>query len=293
MANASWTKGPLSAGLIISGAGLHAAADPTTGMVYIPGTGPLNFNYIPMDPIAYNGTKMILFGGDGLGPSVASLSILDISTMTWTNGKDAPDARSEMACSVAGDNFIVWGGYKEMLSIDSVAVPATPLIYNIKSGKWTDKFVRGTNGNKTEGGTGGGSGNGSRGGSGGGSGGGGSGGGSVGGDVGPIVGGGQTIGSGEVAAGEVTTTNGAAIGGGVAVAVGIIAGITFLIIQRHRQRSTKDFEMVLPNMSTVPPPIESRLPIENRVDRPASNEYYQSKLNQQQQQQQAMFNSNV
>ena len=53
---------------------------------------------------------MVLFGGDGSGPSVASLSILDVPTMTWTTGKDAPDARSEMACAVAGDNFIVWGG---------------------------------------------------------------------------------------------------------------------------------------------------------------------------------------
>ncbi|KAF9141053.1 hypothetical protein BG015_001416 [Linnemannia schmuckeri] len=368
VSNASWTKAPLSAGLIISGAGLHAATDPTTGAVYIPGTGPLNSNYmvrynyvtglinlinIPLTLVAaldhysfvwcqprktfilfagnassvnafseyspstsqwtqlvssgptpsfrrrscmvpaYNGTKMILFGGDGSGPSVASISILDIPTMTWTNGKDAPDARSEMACSVAGDNFIVWGGYKEMLSVDSVPVPATPLIYNIKTGKWTDKFVRGTNGNKTEGG-GGGSGNGSGGKSGSGS-----GGGSVGGGVGPIVGGGQNTGTGDIASGGVTATNGAAIGGGVAVAVGVIAGITFLFIQRRRQRSTKDFEMVLPNMSTVPPPIEdrprieNRPPIENWADRPASNEYYQNKLNQQQQQQQEMFNSNV
>jgi hypothetical protein len=54
---------------------------------------------------------MILFGGDnGTASSVASISILDVSSMKWTNGNNAPDARSEMACSVSGDNFIVWGG---------------------------------------------------------------------------------------------------------------------------------------------------------------------------------------
>ncbi|KAH7056317.1 hypothetical protein BKA57DRAFT_489127 [Linnemannia elongata] len=351
IADASWTRVPLTAGQVISGSGLHAATDPATGMVYIPGAGSLSTNYlvrynyltglttlinIPMALVpvldsysfvwcqarksfllfagnvsnvnafseyspstgqwtqlitigaapsfrrrscmvpAYNGTKMILFGGDGSGPSVASLSILDISTMTWITGKDAPDARSEMACAVAGDNFVVWGGYKEMLSADSVAVPTTPLIYNIKTGKWTEKFVRSTNGNKTDGAPGGLPGTGSGGGSGSGS-----GGGSTGGGVGPIVGGGSSIGSGEVVGGGgITTTSGAAIGGGVAVGVGVLAVIIFLFVQRRRQRSTKDFEMVSPSLSMIPSPAE------NRADRlgPASNEYYQSKFDNRQQQ---------
>lgn len=169
-----------------------------------------------------------------------------------------------------------------MLSADSVAVPTTPLIYNIKAGKWTEKFIRSINGNKTDGAPGGVPGSGSGGGSGSGSGGSGSGGGSGGGGVGPIVGGGSSIGSGEVVgSGGITTTSGAAIGGGVAIGVGILAGIIFLFIQRRRQRSTKDFEMVSPSMSMTPSPAE------DRADRPglASNEYYQSKSNDAQQHQ--------
>lgn len=42
----SWTQVPLSVGLIVSGTGLQAATDPTTGLVYIPGAGPLNNNYM-------------------------------------------------------------------------------------------------------------------------------------------------------------------------------------------------------------------------------------------------------
>jgi hypothetical protein len=44
---------------------------------------------------------MILFGGDDdATSSSANLFILDVRSMTWI----------EMACSIAGDNFIIWGG---------------------------------------------------------------------------------------------------------------------------------------------------------------------------------------
>lgn len=61
--------------------------------------------------LAYNGTKMILFGGNtDTTQSVDSLYILDVPSMTWTQADSSLDARSDMACSVSGDNFIVWGG---------------------------------------------------------------------------------------------------------------------------------------------------------------------------------------
>lgn len=164
-----------------------------------------------------------------------------------------------------------------MVLVDSVGVPTKPLIYNIKTGQWTEKFLRGANGgNKTDGAPGSGSGPSPGGGSGGGSG-SGSGGGSASGG-GPIADGGQAVGGGEVVAGEGSTANGAAIGGGIAGALAVIAGIAFFVIQRrHRQRNTRDFEMVSPNMSMLPS-------TENTGDRPASNDYYQNKFNQQQQQ---------
>lgn len=46
IADASWTRVPLTAGQVISGSGLHAATDPATGMVYIPGAGSLSTNYL-------------------------------------------------------------------------------------------------------------------------------------------------------------------------------------------------------------------------------------------------------
>jgi hypothetical protein len=173
-------------------------------------------------------------------------------------------------------------GYKEMVSVENVGAPVKPLIYNIKTGLWMEKFVRNPNGgNKTDGAPGSGSGTAPGGGSGAGSGGGsgnGSGGGSAGGGVGPVAGGGQIVGDDDVIEGEGSTTNGAAIGGGIAGAMAVIAGIAFFTIQRrHRQRNTRDFEMVSPNMSMLPS-------TENRRSRPTSSDYYQNKFNQQQQQ---------
>ncbi|KAG0316865.1 hypothetical protein BGZ97_006278 [Linnemannia gamsii] len=159
----------------MAGSGLHAAADPTTEQVYIPGAGssswgsmmvhsfttrllssgasygslssggpyntfmwnevrktfiqytgnvPTSYAFLEYSPstsqwsklitsgptppfrirscmvAAYSGTKMILFGGDDdATSSSANLFILDVRSMTWI----------EMACSIAGDNFIIWG----------------------------------------------------------------------------------------------------------------------------------------------------------------------------------------
>ncbi|KAK3812443.1 MAG: hypothetical protein J3R72DRAFT_498684 [Linnemannia gamsii] len=181
----TWTQ-PLNRNLGISGYGIYAVTDPTTGLVYIPGAGNTysiaavyNFatgitSYAPSSqPLvtgssyysvvwseyrgtfiyfsgnstanpffefrpstgqwsalvtagsippfklrsclmaAYNGTKIILFGGESdLKVPVGTLHILDVPTMIWREGPTAPEARSEMACSVSEDNFLVWGGYR-------------------------------------------------------------------------------------------------------------------------------------------------------------------------------------
>ncbi|KAF9154081.1 hypothetical protein BG015_001903 [Linnemannia schmuckeri] len=89
---------------------------------------------------------MLLFGGDaGAGASSAnSLYILDVPSMTWSEGPSAPEARSEMACSIPGDNFIVWGGYRGFPSATSASsngASTTPLIYNMYIGEWTTTYV--------------------------------------------------------------------------------------------------------------------------------------------------------
>ncbi|KAF9129083.1 hypothetical protein BGW39_004482 [Mortierella sp. 14UC] len=129
----SWTQVPYAVNGLTGV--LHATTDPTTGAIYLPAGSPTNpsdmlkYTYatgqavietIPSTLVviksyysfvwSYNGTKIILFGGHvGTELSVANIYILDIKSMTWSEGPIAPDTRSHMACAVSGDNFIVWG----------------------------------------------------------------------------------------------------------------------------------------------------------------------------------------
>ncbi|KAI8359641.1 hypothetical protein B0O80DRAFT_440725 [Mortierella sp. GBAus27b] len=95
---------------------------------------------------AYGGTKMVLFGGfgkdpvraDTLGPGLNDLYILDVNSMTWTRGSDAPsaEARGGHSCAVSGDYLIVWGGASNTLSRVSDVV-----VYNMKTSSWTSSYV--------------------------------------------------------------------------------------------------------------------------------------------------------
>ncbi|KAF9154077.1 hypothetical protein BG015_001899 [Linnemannia schmuckeri] len=151
---------------------------------------------------AYNGTKMLLFGGNtDTTQSVDTLYILDVPTMTWTQAPSSLDARSDMACSVSGDNFIVWGGYKRNPGTAYVPASLTPIIYNIYLGKWTTTFTRGSHPNVAT--------------------------------TNPISS--PTGNPNPVNPGGGGGSNGAAIGGGVAAGVVIIAAIAFFFIRKRRQ----------------------------------------------------------
>ncbi|KAG0316105.1 hypothetical protein BGZ97_007395 [Linnemannia gamsii] len=67
---------------------------------------------------AYGGTKMVVFGGEQPRKSIpaeeenfsSALYMLDVMTMNWTLLSEGEVAgRSSIACTVVGDNFVVWG----------------------------------------------------------------------------------------------------------------------------------------------------------------------------------------
>ncbi|CAO3563814.1 unnamed protein product [Mortierella alpina] len=89
---------------------------------------------------AHNGTKLIVFGGYTIGKQVlGSIYILDVGSMVWTRGQNTEPSmiRSDMACTVAGDSFIAWGG--EYIG-ERIAGLGTPIIYNLKTNTWTTQF---------------------------------------------------------------------------------------------------------------------------------------------------------
>ncbi|KAK5801779.1 hypothetical protein F5H01DRAFT_354645 [Linnemannia elongata] len=91
---------------------------------------------------AYNGTKMIVFGGAGLnGVTNADIHILDMPTREWTLGEsaNATHARRNMACATSGDGFVAWGGESGLENKDG-----TPIVYDIRNNQWTNLFRRNT-----------------------------------------------------------------------------------------------------------------------------------------------------
>ena len=71
---------------------------------------------------------MVLFGGTDLTENSSSaIYILDVKTAQWTAGKAANvnQARCNMACAVAGDSFIAWGGtdYNFIFFVQHILLP--------------------------------------------------------------------------------------------------------------------------------------------------------------------------
>ncbi|KAF9545550.1 hypothetical protein EC957_010859 [Mortierella hygrophila] len=89
---------------------------------------------------AEEGRKMIVFGGStGTGATIVpqgGIYILDIPSWTWSQGTsvDSSGFRAAMACSVAADNFIAWGGTDGNNTLSSM------IIYNLSSEQWTTQF---------------------------------------------------------------------------------------------------------------------------------------------------------
>ncbi|KAG0260629.1 hypothetical protein BGZ95_004390 [Linnemannia exigua] len=93
-----------------------------------------------LDAYAYGGSKMIVFGGHGLdGVAKADIYFFEPSTRQWTTGKatDPAQARTNMACVVAGDSFIAWGGENGQNIMDGI-----PIVYDLKNNQWTTQFNR-------------------------------------------------------------------------------------------------------------------------------------------------------
>ncbi|KAK3830284.1 MAG: hypothetical protein J3R72DRAFT_425882 [Linnemannia gamsii] len=84
------------------------------------------------------GTKLIVYGGKMEGDVFSSqLFILDISSRTWSSGPAGAIPRSYMACTFAGDQFIVWGGVFSMAQMANSEAE----IFNLTSNTWIKQYV--------------------------------------------------------------------------------------------------------------------------------------------------------
>ncbi|KAF9147864.1 Multiple epidermal growth factor-like domains protein 8 [Linnemannia schmuckeri] len=120
------------------------------GWINVPtkGTSPGKLARHCMVP-AEGGRKMIVFGGStGLDTSIVprgDIYILDVPSLTWSQGTptNTSDFRAAMACSIAGDNFIAWGGVNATDTLSSM------IIYNLSSKRWTESYSPGASSSGT------------------------------------------------------------------------------------------------------------------------------------------------
>ncbi|KAF9299847.1 hypothetical protein BGZ74_008580 [Mortierella antarctica] len=90
---------------------------------------------------AFNGTKLILFGGSSpIGAPLSDIFIYDVAGGKWTPGADGLSgrARSSHACAVSGDALIVWGGFENIPTRSPP--PNTVAVYNLTLEKWVDRY---------------------------------------------------------------------------------------------------------------------------------------------------------
>ncbi|KAG0279863.1 hypothetical protein BGZ95_012030 [Linnemannia exigua] len=84
-----------------------------------------------------DGTKVVIYGGRlHNGTVVGDVSILDTTTQTWTTGVSG-QPRMYVACTVAGDQLLIWGGK----AADNLAPPLDLIIYNFVTKTWTTQYT--------------------------------------------------------------------------------------------------------------------------------------------------------
>ncbi|KAG0290969.1 hypothetical protein BGZ97_006024 [Linnemannia gamsii] len=93
---------------------------------------------------AYNGTKIVLFGGvDSTSSGLADIYFLDVATMEWTAGKTggAGVGRAYAACAVTNDRFVAWGGATRVNGTFVAVSTSNPtIVYDFIQNKWITTF---------------------------------------------------------------------------------------------------------------------------------------------------------
>lgn len=89
-------------------------------------------------PTDDDGTKLIVYGGRLESNTFSSgFYILTIATGTWNIGASSPLPRIYSACTIAGDQLIVWGGLTSLTQMASGEV----MIYDMKSNSWVKQYT--------------------------------------------------------------------------------------------------------------------------------------------------------
>ncbi|KAI1321582.1 hypothetical protein EDD11_003062 [Mortierella claussenii] len=92
-----------------------------------------------------SGSKYYLFGGtpgSDSGASTAALDdlyVFDLGTKSWTQLARSGATRSMMACAVAANTLVVWGGFID--GGNTVVADSRPLLFDFSSNSWVNSFA--------------------------------------------------------------------------------------------------------------------------------------------------------
>ncbi|KAF9572720.1 hypothetical protein EC968_009535 [Mortierella alpina] len=85
-----------------------------------------------------DGSQVIVYGGRPVGnaPFSGEVFILDTVNLVWRQGTPGPP-RLYTACTVAGDQLIIWGG----VDGNDVVAPGPAYVYSISTNNWITQYV--------------------------------------------------------------------------------------------------------------------------------------------------------
>ncbi|KAF9279339.1 hypothetical protein BGZ68_007976 [Mortierella alpina] len=79
--------------------------------------------------------KLVVFGGQDGDKVFSDIYILDLSTSIWKKGASEDEPRTEMACAMYEDGFLIWGGARDALQ--AKLHNSEPLIFNLTKMEWS------------------------------------------------------------------------------------------------------------------------------------------------------------
>ncbi|KAF9088434.1 hypothetical protein BGX23_007371 [Mortierella sp. AD031] len=87
-------------------------------------------------------SKIVVFGGrvpvsNNISQTTftGTIYILDVAKAVWTQGVSS-SPRLYMACTIVGDQFLAWGGYDGVNTING-----PPIVYSLSSNTWVNKYT--------------------------------------------------------------------------------------------------------------------------------------------------------
>ncbi|KAG9061055.1 hypothetical protein KI688_007684 [Linnemannia hyalina] len=87
-----------------------------------------------------DGSKVLIYGGRLRSNTVGSdVFVLDVIGQTWTQGVSSYQSRMYTACTVVGDQLLIWGGAASVFGI--TVAPAEILIYDYVKRIWTTQYT--------------------------------------------------------------------------------------------------------------------------------------------------------